>query len=59
VLSLEGSHNESRQRRDLPQLAALTGYDGPAEKTLDWLSANLMRFRFDNARQRYVVQPER
>jgi len=56
VLSLEGSRDESRQRRDLPQLAALTGYDGPADKALPWLSANLAQFRFDAARQRYALR---
>ena len=59
VLNLEGSRDESRQRRDLPQLAALTGYSGPADKALTWLSANLAQFRFDAARQRYALQPAR
>ena len=41
--------------RKLAQLAALTGYTGPANQTLSWLAAHLGHFRYDAAQQRYLI----
>ena len=59
VIDLENTQDSTKRDRDVPRLAALTGYTGPTNQTLVWLGANLGRFRFDEARQRYVVQLER
>jgi len=55
VIHVEGLHETGRRQNKLAQLAALTGYAGPATNTLPWLDENLARFKFDEAWQRYSL----
>lgn len=59
VIDLENTQDKPRREREVPQLAALTGYTGPSDKALAWLGANLARFRFDETRQHYILHATR
>ncbi len=55
VLADQDDSKRSRQNK-LNQLASLTGYNGPTNETLAWLTANLTHFKYDPAHQRYTLE---
>jgi hypothetical protein len=55
VTHVADARDEETQQRWLAQVASLTGYNGPTNNALPWLIANLDRFRYDAAQQRYVL----
>jgi hypothetical protein len=54
VMLMETASGNDR-RRLAARLAALTSYDGPPEKAGDWLSANLVRLRYDPPTRSWTV----
>ncbi|MFO1489161.1 MAG: ABC transporter permease [Verrucomicrobiota bacterium] len=55
VIQVETYGDSTRRKNESSQLAALTGYTGDANKTLDWISDRLDRLAFDAAQGRYVL----
>jgi hypothetical protein len=58
VSQVDNARDDHTGQKELAQLAALTGYAGPTNDTLPWLTSNLGRFQYDAAQQRYTLGPQ-
>lgn len=57
IIHVESLDDLKSQQRALAPLAALTGYTGPTNLTLPWLTANIAHFQYDEVQQRYLLAP--